>query len=509
MIQGLRPHRKQRPDVDIRRTGYNRRVCGLYLASIPTRDSVSSMTRALSLLTTLLMALALSAAAAMAQERRPPASQADVQLSYAPIVKRIAPAVVTISAARTVATGNSLFNDPFFRRFFGPGLGMPQERVQRALGSGVIVDASGLIVTNNHVIEGADEVKVSLADKREFEAELVLKDARTDLAILRIKNGREQFPAIELGDSDALQVGDIVLAVGDPFGVGQTVTHGIVSAVARTQVGISDYQFFIQTDAAINPGNSGGPLVDMAGTLVGINTAIFSRSGGSMGIGFAIPVNMVKVVVASAKGGGDAVKRPWFGAKLQAVTPDIAETMGLKRPAGALVTSVVSGSPAAQAGVHVGDLIAAIDGMAVDDPNAFEYRFATKPLGGTTKLEVVRGGREVTLTAPLRTAPETPLDEIVIRSRSPFMGAKVANISPALADRLRIDAGTKGVVIVEIAGGSPAQNYGFRPGDLIVAVNNEEIAKTGDLDRIARAGGRLWRVTIVRGGQRISAVFSG
>ena len=187
--------------------------------------------------------------------------------------------------------------------------------MQRALGSGVVVDPSGLIMTNNHVIEGASEVKVALADKREFEAEIVLKDSRTDLAVLRVKDGREKFPAIELGNSDELQVGDVVLAIGNPFGVGQTVTHGIVSALARTQVGITDYQFFIQTDAAINPGNSGGALVDMAGNLVGLNTAIFSRSGGSQGIGFAIPVNMVKVVVASAKGGGTTVKRPWLGAK--------------------------------------------------------------------------------------------------------------------------------------------------------------------------------------------------
>ena len=467
------------------------------------------MIRTLSLIAALTLAMALPATSAIGQERRAPASHADVRLSYAPIVKRVAPAVVTISAARAVATGNPLFSDPFFRRFFGPEFGMPQERTQRALGSGVIVDGSGLIVTNNHVIEGADAVKVSLADKRELEAELVLKDSRTDLAILRIKNGSERFPAIELGDSDSLEVGDLVLALGNPFGVGQTVTHGIVSAVARTRVGITDYQFFIQTDAAINPGNSGGPLVDMSGKLIGINTAIFSRSGGSMGIGFAIPVNMVKVVVASAQGGSDAVKRPWFGAKLQAVTPDIAETMGLPRPTGALVTSLTSGSPAARGALRPGDLILAIDGVAIDDPNAFAYRFATKKLGGTAKLKVMRSSREVSLTVPLQTAPETPREEIVIRSRSPFMGARVANVSPALAEQLHIDIASGGVVVVNVAGGSPAASYGFRPGDLIVSVNNEEIGKTRDLDRVARAGGRVWRVTIMRGGQRISAVFSG
>src|SRR5262245_55670269 len=265
--------------------------------------------------------------ATSAQEPRVPSSTAEVRLSYAPVVQRAAPAVVNVYAAKTVSMRNPLFEDPLFRRFFGmpggPG-GGPGDQMQRSLGSGVIVDPSGLVVTNNHVIEGADQVKVSLNDKRELEAEIVLKDARSDLAVLRLKGDGERFPALEFADSDALQVGDLVLAIGNPFAVGQTVTHGIVSAVARTQVGITDYQFFIQTDAAINPGNSGGALVDLGGRIVGINTAIFSRSGGSQGIGFAIPANMVKVVVASAKGGGSTVKRPWLGARLQAVTHDTA-----------------------------------------------------------------------------------------------------------------------------------------------------------------------------------------
>jgi S1-C subfamily serine protease len=217
----------------------------------------------------------------------------------------------------------------------------------------------------------------------------------------------------------------------------------------------------------------------------------------------------VKVVVASAQGGGDAVRRPWLGAKLQAVTPEIAETMNLRRPAGALVATVIEGSPAARAGLRTGDLIVAIDDVAVDDPNAFEYRFATKPLSGTAQLKVVRTGREMTLAVPLQSAPETPREELVIRSRSPFMGAKVANVSPALAEQLRIDATSSGVVVVEVAGGSMAESYGFRQGDLILSVNNEDIARTRDLDRITRSGSRVWRVTIQRGGQRISAVFSG
>jgi Do/DeqQ family serine protease len=422
------------------------------------------------------------------------------------VVRHVAPAVVNVYAARVVENRNPFMNDPFFRQFFGA---VPREQVQRSLGSGVIVDPSGLVVTNNHVIEGASAVKISLADKREFEAEIVLKDEHSDLTILRIKGANERFPVLEFGNSDELQVGDIVLAIGDPFGVGQTVTHGIVSAVARTQVGISDYRFFIQTDAAINPGNSGGALVDAVGRLVGINTAIYSRSGGSQGIGFAIPANMVRVVVASAKGGSGAVKRPWLGAKLQEVTPEIAESMGLKRPSGALVANVASGGPAARAGIRTGDLIVSIDGTLVDDPNAFDYRFATKALGGTAQIGLVRQGKEVAIPVALQGLPDTPRNELEIRGRSPFLGVTVANLSPALADELRLDPQTEGVVVTAVADGSPARTLGFQKGDIVLSVNSQKITKPTDLDRIVNAGSRQWHITIVRGGQQISVVLSG
>ena len=360
-----------------------------------------------------------------------------MKLSFAPAVQRAAPAVVNVYAAKVVENRNPFADDPIFRRFFGVP-GMQREQVQRSLGSGVIVDAGGFVVTNNHVVEGATEVKVALSDKREFEADIVLKDSRTDLAVLKLKNARDSFPALDLGNSDELQIGDLVLAIGNPFAVGQTVTHGIVSALARTQVGITDYQFFIQTDAAINPGNSGGALVDLNGRLVGINTAIYSRSGGSQGIGFAIPVNMVRVVIASAKSGGTVVKRPWLGAKLQAVTPEIAESLNLKRPAGALVASLASGSPAARAGIKTGDLIVAIDGLAVDDPDAFGYRFATKPLNGNAQVGLVRDGKEMRVSIALSAAPENPpRDPVKPRSRSPFLGSTVVNLSPAVAEELR------------------------------------------------------------------------
>ena len=288
---------------------------------------------------------ALVAVTAAAQTRAVPQTQAEVQLSFAPVVRRTAPAVVNVYGAR-VERRRASSRDDFFGRFFGEGgPGPGRERVQRSLGSGVIVDPSGLVITNNHVVENMTEVKVALADRRELEADIVLRDPRTDLAVLKVKNAGS-LSALDLGDSEGLQVGDLVLALGNPFGVGQTVTQGIVSALARTQVGVTDYQFFIQTDAAINPGNSGGALVDSVGKLVGINTAIFSRSGGSHGIGFAIPAAMVRAVVESARTGAKTVRRPWLGASLQGVTPELAESMSFDRPMGVLVSAITDKGPA-------------------------------------------------------------------------------------------------------------------------------------------------------------------
>ncbi|MCP3467560.1 DegQ family serine endoprotease [Bradyrhizobium sp. UFLA05-153] len=445
---------------------------------------------------------------AVAQDRRVPSSPAELKLSYAPIVQRVQPAVVNVYAAKMVQNRNPLLDDPIFRRFFGVP-GQQPEQMQRSLGSGVIVDPSGLVVTNVHVIEGADQVKVSLSDKREFEAEILLKDSRTDLAVLRLKDTKEKFPTLDFTNSDELMVGDVVLAIGNPFGVGQTVTHGIISALARTQVGITDYQFFIQTDAAINPGNSGGALVDVSGKLAGINTAIYSRSGGSQGIGFAIPANMVRVVVATAKGGGKAVKRPWLGARLQTVTPDIAESLGLRSPTGALVASVVPNGPAAKAGLKSSDLIVAIDGQAIDDLNAFDYRLATRPLGGTAQLDVQRAGKPVKLTVQLETAPDTGRNELVITARSPFQGAKISSITPAVADELHLDGDTEGVVITDIGDSTTAAGVGFQKGDIILSVNNQKIGQTSDLEKLAGASARLWRITLVRGGQQINVTLGG
>jgi Do/DeqQ family serine protease len=445
-----------------------------------------------------------------AQAREVPATRAEVQLSLAPVVKRVAPAVVNVYGTRVETQRQSpFFSDPMFRRFFGEGFGVPQERVQRSLGSGVIVDPAGLVVTNNHVIENMTEVRVALADKREFEAEIVLRDPRSDLAVLRIK-GNGAFPTAELGGDDAMEVGDFVIAIGNPFGVGQTVTQGIVSALARTQVGISDYQSFIQTDAAINPGNSGGPLVDTRGRVVGINTAIFSRSGGSMGIGFAIPAAMVRVVLGSAKNGGKSVRRPWLGAKLQAVSSEIAESLGLERPTGALVVSTVAGSPARTAGLKPGDVVIAMDGQPVDDPDSFGYGFATRPLGATARLTVLRGGRRVEVPIELTVAPEQPpRDPVTITVNSPLAGATVVNLSPAVAEEMSIQGAEQGVVLQEVPDDTQASRLGFQPGDVILAINGRKVGTTRDLDGAMRSRAGYWQITLDRKGQVVTTMFGG
>jgi Do/DeqQ family serine protease len=449
--------------------------------------------------------LALAAAPAIAQgffQRQTPQSRAEVQLSFAPLVKQTAGAVVNVyGAKREQRQRNSFFDDPVFREFFG---GRPnQDRVQQSVGSGVIVGTEGLVITNHHVIEGMTDVKVALADRRELDAEIILRDPRTDLAVLRLKNvGDQKLQALSLGDSDLVEVGDIVLAVGNPFGVGQTVTQGIVSALARTQVGVSDYQFFIQTDAAINPGNSGGALIDMQGRLVGINTAIFSRSGGSHGIGFAIPANMVRTVIESARLGGATVKRPWFGARLDSVDREKAEALGLDRPTGALVASVVENGPAATAGLRRGDIILAIDGQEITDPDAFGFRFATKGLSGQTSLTVQRAGRKIVMPVRLGSAPETrPRDPITIRTRSPLAGLNLVNASPAVAEEIGVDSLTDGVVITAVEDGSPAQQVGFQKGDILVSINNEQPKTTRDVERLTRERAYRWIIQINRGGQ--------
>jgi Do/DeqQ family serine protease len=440
------------------------------------------------------------ASPALAQSATPaaravPQSTVQMQLSFAPVVARVAPSVVNVYSRRVVR--QALFNDPFFSRFFGQG--PMATRVQQSLGSGVIARADGIILTNNHVIQNAQEIKVALPDRREFPARVVLADERTDLAVLKIDTKGERLPALPFGDSDRIQVGDLVLAIGDPYGVGQTVTSGIVSALARTQIGASDYQFFIQTDAAINPGNSGGALVTMDGRLIGINSAIYSQTGGSVGIGFAIPSNMARLVVEGALGGG--LKRPWFGADGQAVTSDIAQSLGLNRPQGVVVKQVYPGSPAAAAGVAKGDVVLAIDNFPVDDPQALRYRVATLKPGDTATVKLMHGGAQRDVSVKVTTPPESPPRETsAISGQNPMQGAKVANLSPAVADEMQLDIFAKGVVVVGVAPGTQAARFGFQQGDIVRQINDQKITSVAGL-KTALSAQQGWAMAIQRGDQ--------
>ncbi len=445
-------------------------------------------------------------------ERQVPQSREQVQLSFAPVVRQVAPSVVNVYATRVEERAASPFaNDPFFQRFFGqnsPFQSRPRE--SRALGSGVIVDPSGLILTNSHVVSGATDIRIALSDRREFAVDLVLDDPDTDLSVLRIRDtGGVELPALTFADSDALQVGDLVLAIGNPFGVGQTVTSGIVSALARTGVEASDYEFFIQTDAAINPGNSGGALVDLNGRLVGINTAIYSRTGGSVGIGFAIPSNMAAVVAQAGLAGGEIV-RPWFGAKTQAVSADIANSLQLASPSGAMVTDVAPGGPAERAGLRSGDVVTAIDGTVVEDPSAFNYRLATKPLGTQARLAVSRGGESFEAQLPVEAPPAPDENQIArITGNTRFAGATGQELTPALAQEQGLPFDARGIVITQIEEGSPAEAMGLATGDVILSLNGTEMTDAGAFAQTASQRVRTWEIVLQREGRVVRTYVSG
>jgi Do/DeqQ family serine protease len=434
-----------------------------------------------------------------------PTDAAQVRLSFAPVVRKAAPAVVNVYS-RVVERQAA---DPFFQ-MFGGGLGLSRERIAQSLGSGVIVRPDGVIVTNNHVIAGGQDIMVVLGDRREFPAKVLLADPHADVAVLKIDVGAERLPVLPLAAADQAQVGDLVLAIGDPFGVGQTVTNGIVSAIARSNVGLTDVSFFIQTDAAINPGNSGGALVDMNGEMIGMNTAILSQSGTSSGVGFAIPAALVRHVVDQATGAGSTA-RLWLGMKTQGVTAAIARSMGLDRPQGVLVTDVWPGGPADQAGVKSGDLILTLDGQPVDDEASVNYRVLTRNPGDTVTI-ALRRASGASQTAALRLSPlpaEPARDEQVLSGRNPLDGATVANLSPAVADELGLDpfAASHGVMVTKIGGGAAA-SIGLQPGDLIRQVNGHAPASVADLKTMLAAdSGGAWTLVIQRGDQTITAQF--
>jgi Do/DeqQ family serine protease len=403
-----------------------------------------------------------------------PTSRSELAFSYAPLVKKVSPAVVNIYTATTTRVQ---------RRYPFPIPGNAQgtnERVQNALGSGVIVKPDGTIVTNAHVVRGADQIRVVLADRREFEAKLVTQDERYDIALLRIENSGEKFPFLELRDSDSIEVGDVVLAIGNPFGLNQTVTSGIISAVARSAGGVNDSSFFIQTDAAINPGNSGGALVTMDGRLIGINTAIYSQTGGSIGIGFATPSNIVARIVSTGEHGGRIV-RPWLGISMQRVTPDLATALGLPRPAGLVVKEIFAKGPGERAGLRRNDVILGINDQPIDDEASMRFRLATLAVGATVPVRIMRSGKEMSLDLPLMAPPEDPPRErSILDGRQPLAGAVVGNMSPALAEELGLVDWRAGVAVLEVQPNSFAARF-LRLGDMVVGVSGQEVKSVADL----------------------------
>ena len=426
-----------------------------------------------------------------AENRVVPGDALAMKSSFAPVVRTAAPAVVNIAAV-----GTQQVRDPFW--------GIPGQRQTGSVGSGVIVRADGVVVTNNHVIEGMQRIRVTLSDRREFSARVVLADERSDIAVLQLEGVEERLPTLNIDDREEQQVGDLVLAIGNPFGVGQTVTNGIISALNRTETGISDSGSFIQTDAAINPGNSGGALVDMDGDLIGINTAIFSRSGSSSGVGFAVPASMVKRVVDSAVGGATVVVRPWLGVKGEGVSADIARSLGLDRPQGLVVTEVYAGGPGARAGLREGDVITAIDGSEINDQGGLNFRIGTRAPNETVAVTVLRDGRTETLNARVQPLPgNADLDNATVVSSGGLSGAQVLVLNPALADSLGGDTFASGVIVGRVQRGSYANRIGLQGGDIILAVNGRAVTSVQQLANVGRGS----ELTINRRGQRLNGVI--
>jgi serine protease Do len=438
--------------------------------------------------------------------------------AFSSVVKKAGPAVVYIGVEKTAQQLNGingrgmpdLFNDPFFQRFFGPQFQHPKvppkrQFKQRGAGSGFIISPDGLILTNNHVVENADTIKVRLSDEREFTAEVIGTDPQSDVALIKIDG--KNLPTLPLGNSDKLEVGEWVIAIGSPFALSQTVTVGVVSAKGRSKIGINDYENFIQTDAAINPGNSGGPLLNIHGEAVGINTAIFSRSGGYMGIGFAIPINMAKNIEKQLQKDG-RVTRGWLGVVIQDITDDLARSFDLDKTEGILVAEVGDDSPAAKAGLTRGDVIISLQGKRLEDVADLRNRIAMTAPDSRVELEIIRNGRSKSITVRLGEQPtgfsrNAQADSRSMNSDSSLdsMGLSLQELTPELADQFGYSKG-QGVLIAQVGQGSPAENVGLQPGQLIEEINKVRVHSLAELKKVLKKAGNAKQILLrVRAGE--------
>ncbi|MCB1365535.1 MAG: trypsin-like peptidase domain-containing protein [Rhodobacteraceae bacterium] len=450
----------------------------------------------------ILLAALIVTASPLWAETRVPQSRAEISLGFAPLVKRAAPAVVNIYARRLSQARSPFQGDPFFEDFFR-GFANPRPRVQNSLGSGVILSEDGIVVSNYHVVGQATDIRVVLTDRREFNATVLLGDAEADLAILGIE-GADGLPFLPLRDSDHVEVGELVLAIGNPFGVGQTVSSGIVSGLARSGRATGNARgYFIQTDAPINPGNSGGALIDVNGALIGINTSILSRSGGSNGIGFAIPANLVAQFLTQARQGNSGFQRPWAGMAGQPVDADLAMSLGLDLPVGILISDLHSASPFARAGFEVGDIITRVDGDEVNTPSELLFRMMVAGIGNTAKVVRVRRGETTEIAVPMTVAPDDPAaEETAMDERSALPGLTVARANPAVIARFGLPLSLRGVIVTDP--GPYGARAGLRRGDAVLAINGRRVARSRDVERALKESGRWLRLDLLRKGQQLS-----
>lgn len=456
-----------------------------------------------------LVALSLIAASPISAETRVPVSQAEISLGFAPLVKKSAPAVVNIYAKIVTEQRQrtTFSDDPFFDEFFR-GYSKPQPRVQNSLGSGVILSADGIVVSNYHVVGMATEISVVTTDRREFKARVVLADQDSDLAILQL-DGADGLPYLDLRNSDEVEVGELALAIGNPFGVGQTVSSGIISGLARTAMATGQgFGYYIQTDAAINPGNSGGALIDVNGDLIGINTRILSRSGGSNGIGFAIPANLVQEFVDQARTGAEEFQRPWAGMSGQPVDADLANSLDMHMPEGMVISDLHADSPFARAGFKVGDVIIAVDGQVVNSPSEMAFRMSVAGMGGHAQISRLRGTEQAQLDVEMMAAPNVPpADAVQLTDKTVLPGLTVARINPAVTLKLGLPLAAKGIVITDP--GQHGARVGLRAGDIVETINGAAVSTGMDVaTSLATSGQRQQlQLSLLRGGQRLNLQF--